>query len=230
MISKKLILRIKNSFGNSSSAVYIKDKDFRYHYVNQALLSHLQIEEEDLLFLSDQETYFAQYADAYNQHDLLAMQNKIYIQLDEIKTKKGEQLFAWTQKFPLKDDNEKIYGCFGLTQYLAAAAAWDLLKLRKNFNSNDFKLSFDINKLMGAYIETSLSNREMDVLHYYLRGLSAKAIAASLDISERTIIFHINNIKEKWQCYSKEAIFNVAFSKGLIKFSRGERTSSELNC
>lgn len=50
------------------------------------------------------------------------------------------------------------------------------------------------------------------------QGRSAKTSAKLLDITERTVLFHIKNIKEKWECKSKDEVFKKAVEKGLIQF------------
>ncbi len=40
-----------------------------------------------------------------------------------------------------------------------------------------------------------------------------------LNIAEVTVNFHLNNIKDKWQCFSREGIFEKALQKGLFGFS-----------
>lgn len=48
-----------------------------------------------------------------------------------------------------------------------------------------------------------LSKRESEVLTHLLQGKSNKLIAASLDISERTVEFHLKNIYAKYQVSSR---------------------------
>jgi DNA-binding CsgD family transcriptional regulator len=63
-----------------------------------------------------------------------------------------------------------------------------------------------------------LSNREWDVLELLLQGKSNKQIASSLDISVRTVEFHLKNIYAKFQVRSRiELILNLGNATGGFK-------------
>lgn len=60
-----------------------------------------------------------------------------------------------------------------------------------------------------------LSNREWEVAQLLLQGKSNKLIASSLNISERTVEFHLKNIYAKFQVSSRvELILNLVNSTG----------------
>lgn len=60
-----------------------------------------------------------------------------------------------------------------------------------------------------------LSNREWDVLKLLLQGKSNKQIAVSLDISVRTVEFHLKNIYAKFQVRSRiELILKLGNATG----------------
>ena len=48
-----------------------------------------------------------------------------------------------------------------------------------------------------------LSRRELEVIHLLLQGKSNKLIALALDISDRTVEFHLKNVYEKLQVRSR---------------------------
>lgn len=49
--------------------------------------------------------------------------------------------------------------------------------------------------------------RELDCIHYFLLGQSASEIAASLNLSPRTVEHYFNNIKLKTNCFKKSHLF-----------------------
>ncbi|KTC97511.1 transcriptional regulator LuxR [Legionella geestiana] len=66
------------------------------------------------------------------------------------------------------------------------------------------------------YPELHLSERETECFFYLLRGHSAKSIANMLSLSVRTIEYYFENIKNKFNCYSKSELVEKAFSLGYL--------------
>ncbi len=63
----------------------------------------------------------------------------------------------------------------------------------------------------------NLSKREKEVLTWSKRGKSSWEISAILNISERTVNFHVNNIMQKLNAVSRTQAVAVAIERGLIK-------------
>ena len=214
--SEQLLAYVKNHLAYSPQPAFVKDKNFCYHYVNDALLTQLNLTKEEILHKSDTQMYYAQYAHFYNTHDALSMQEKIFYQLDYVFTKEGEKLFGLQYKLPLKEADGTICGSMGYCKYMD----YENLIIELNLNRqviSQLEVNINLREIFQDYI--NLSKREWMVLYQFLLGKSAKVIASALDISERTVVFHLNNIKEKWKCHSREDIFNQSHTKGLIIFA-----------
>src|SRR6185369_2921765 len=66
--------------------------------------------------------------------------------------------------------------------------------------------------------DVQLSKREKEVLSLLLQGKSNKQIALSLDISVRTVEFHLKNIYAKFQVSSRiELILKLGHTTGSVK-------------
>lgn len=65
--------------------------------------------------------------------------------------------------------------------------------------------------------EYSLTNREIEVLAYIARGVSSKAIAYELNITERTVKAHLDNIYTKFGVNSRAAAVTVALQQGILQ-------------
>lgn len=218
MISPELLAHLRKIFEYSHSSVSIKDSNLRYQYMNNVGLTKLELDEDEILNHLDKETHLYPYADIYNTHDRSAMQEIIYYQLEDCLTKTGEKIFAITHKLPLIDETTtNIEGVLCFSKYMNYSELISTLSSNKPFNIPSFKVAIDTPQLIQDKI--NLSTRELDVLYHFIQGKSAKNIAYLLKISERTVVFHINNIKQKWECNSKDAIFTKALEKGLMKFS-----------
>lgn len=62
----------------------------------------------------------------------------------------------------------------------------------------------------------SLSEREKEVLRWISRGKSTWDISEVLDITERTVKFHVSNILEKLDCINRAHAVAVAIGQELI--------------
>ena len=60
---------------------------------------------------------------------------------------------------------------------------------------------------------TGLTPRECEVLSQVFRGKANKEIAVSLDISVRTVKFHLSNLLQKYQVQSRGELVYRAFQK-----------------
>lgn len=61
-----------------------------------------------------------------------------------------------------------------------------------------------------------LTKREMEMLNWLRQGKTAWEISEILSISERCVIFHINNLKKKLNVVNRVQAVAVAMSKGII--------------
>ncbi|MDR3477846.1 MAG: BLUF domain-containing protein [Gammaproteobacteria bacterium] len=62
----------------------------------------------------------------------------------------------------------------------------------------------------------SLTRREREILLFLVKGFTAKNIANQLNISEKTVARHAENIRNKWGCASKSEIISAIFDSGYV--------------
>lgn len=62
----------------------------------------------------------------------------------------------------------------------------------------------------------ALTPRELEALRWTMEGKTAWEVGAVLGISERTVVFHVNNAMRKLQCFSKQQAVLKALRLGLI--------------
>lgn len=77
----------------------------------------------------------------------------------------------------------------------------------------------DRSYMIGKVADTpKLTAREMNVLFYYLRGKTSKAIAKILSISFRTVESYIQTIKSKLDLRTKEEIIEYSLQHGYFSY------------
>ncbi|MBS0288587.1 MAG: methyltransferase domain-containing protein [Proteobacteria bacterium] len=74
----------------------------------------------------------------------------------------------------------------------------------------------DENATHFQYGPITFSRREAQVLKHLLSGKSAKEMGVILELSAKTIEFHLANIKEKTACSKRSDLFKLAWSEGFI--------------
>ena len=78
----------------------------------------------------------------------------------------------------------------------------------------------DLDRLMGrsdrAVLPGRLSPREIEVLRLVAAGLTNRAIADTLTISERTVDRHVSNIYAKLDVSTRAAATAFAYGHGLV--------------
>ncbi len=121
---------------------------------------------------------------------------------DPVVCKDGTNRQFYTVKTPLYDTRDKVIGLFGCSvllddQPFAAAIAeiaqLGLLKPQQMVLDDDF-----LAKLKAKNIY--LTQRELQVLSYLIRGKSASETGEIIHLSQRTVEFYLNSVKSKLNC------------------------------
>lgn len=63
----------------------------------------------------------------------------------------------------------------------------------------------------------SLSERQTECLVFLAQGFTAKKIANCMDVTEKTVQTHIEKIKEKLSCHTKQELIDMAWQSEYIK-------------
>jgi DNA-binding CsgD family transcriptional regulator len=118
--------------------------------------------------------------------------------LDEIDAIKSGR------KNPLK---QYVFDILRNELHIQTASIHNNIKSSKIIDSNlDFTIIYN-----GRPVE--ITTREAECLYHLASGKSAKQTAASLNISKRTVEFHLNNIKDKAGCRTKLELLTKISSK-----------------
>ncbi len=147
---------------------------------------------------------------------------KEVITLDSVKIfeeqhlrKDGNQHQFLSIKCPWYDESDKILGICGFSIVLGKhALANSLTMISKLGLLNQSSPSQQTTFHLKNSITDQLSKRELDCLHYTVKGLSAKRIARELNISFRTVEEYITNIRYKLGAQSKAELIEMALETG----------------
>jgi DNA-binding CsgD family transcriptional regulator len=122
-------------------------------------------------------------------------------------------------KSSILDDEGRVIGVFSHAKDFTHSQLIDLgrflLNANKTHSGKAGALGFDC-AIIDQDTTSGLSAKEMMVLFYILRGKTAKNIASVLHRSEKTINFHIDSLKNKFNVQTKSHLIECAISKGLM--------------
>jgi DNA-binding CsgD family transcriptional regulator len=160
---------------------------------------------EDMLGTTDFDHYPYQEASILRKNDLAVLNNgKIKFLAEKIILKNGQLYEIWSYRWPLF---KKTTGIIGL-----------------------IVIAFLLNKItiLGSDKKpnTFSSCRQSECLYYLVKGMSAKRIAQTLNISPRTVEHHLEAMKAKLNCFSQEDLIAKAWSLPWMK----ERLVMEMQC
>jgi two-component system, NarL family, nitrate/nitrite response regulator NarL len=79
-----------------------------------------------------------------------------------------------------------------------------------------FLETLPLQETSNTAIPEHLTERELEVLQHLAEGLSNKAIAKRLEISENTVKFHVNALLEKFAVGSRTEVVVKAIQNGLV--------------
>jgi DNA-binding CsgD family transcriptional regulator len=148
-----------------------------------------------------------------NVDQLVAHTNRAHISDDSMHGRNDELMNFLTIKTPIYNSRNDITGIFGCSVLLGQQPIAKSLSLMTELGLLQV-LSSAIGRQRNKHgININLSKREHDVLHYFMRGLSAKEIGGKLNISNRTVEHHIAHIKDKAKCSTRSELFDKYFDK-----------------
>ena len=144
-----------------------------------------------------------------NTHRSAMDLQQIRISEDYVQRKDGYQFQCITVCYPWYSSKNKIIGILGCSVISKARPLVDVLT--EIINIGDFHIPIIQENLKDF---SGLSKRERECIALIARGLTAKKIAVSLNLSPRTIEHYIDNIKNKLGVFSKhELIVNYLKAK-----------------
>lgn len=160
-----------------------------------------------------------EYADQFLKNDREVIQSQKNLQtLDIHQFADGKIKIFLGERAPLFNDDNEVCGVLyqAIEVYQSTLLQIGMILGKRNqefYEKKDHKKGyrFLIKKELPL-----LSEREFEILFYFLRGKTAKQTAKLTNISHRTVEFHINSIKCKMLCHTKNQIIERSVEMGLM--------------
>lgn len=141
--------------------------------------------------------------------------------------KYGYSYPSWARDLDIMDGIS--HACFE-PEYLTAAI-FSFNRVEKRFKQRNeaiiqymvphlteaMKKCLGIDQLTDIRLQSTLTPREIEILKWLKHGKSSWEISKILKIGERTVNYHVNNIKEKLGAVNRTQAVAIALSKGKIQ-------------
>ena len=158
-------------------------------------------------------------ADSLRQQDYDTYNGLIYKQIDPVMSSSGAKVLL-TTKSPYYDKDGNIAAIIVLCIEISNREIIEIASLIEcDVPFNQCKsIVISGNDYIFSKCEKKLTPRELECVFYTLRGRSSKRIAKILKISPRTVEEHINNVKLKFDCGSKDELIEFAYKHNFSRF------------
>lgn len=139
-----------------------------------------------------------------NDHDVVTS-SKVKIVEELALHKNNTRIEVLTIKMPWYNMNNEIIGVFGFSAIYGVHSIPQFLThmLELNFFKNNQYLPWACIK------DKYLTKRECEVLKHTIRGFSAYEVGQYINLSQRTVEYHLENIKQKFAVSSKSEVINM---------------------
>lgn len=181
---------------------------------NDVYLEYIGCQKKELILgCTDYDFSWSNFAGLYRKHELDALAGNSYSAIHPCVDSTGREFLVFNTKTPAYDANNKIIGidCYAIEvlnpQYFSLVH-W----LKQSHIDNPLQV-YSIGK---DFADIKLTNRQSECLFFLLRGKGAKEIGKILGISYRTVEEHIEQLKLKFNCYTKSELISSAIAKGFM--------------
>ena len=168
---------------------------------------------DDLMGLDDYAMPWAEFADQYRRDDAHVFQFGHLQKIEPFTNHHGAHSFVLVTKDVFYEDGNAA-GIIATAQILSRSLQQQLHKLQ----AMDKRIRRE--KLPKYTLQPhydKLTKRESEIFFLVIRYFSAKIIAKKLAISHRTVEKHIEMIKDKLDCHSKNDILDYADYNNLVE-------------
>ncbi len=194
---------------NLSCTVFAKDSQGKYIEANDVLAKNIGLAKpEDVIGLTDRDIHTFTESESLNlqlnDKKVMRIENTTLF-IEPVTLVKNREVVLISQKAPLLTRKNKIAGIMGFSF---------IINKNEFYSDPSQKITptLEKNKLNSH----QLSARQLDCLYYLTQGMTAKQIAATLNLSHRTVESYLVTIKNKLNCHSRFELVNRAMQMNLF--------------
>jgi PAS domain S-box-containing protein len=122
-VMRENMSKFKTLVENIPQKVFVKDLNYKWVFINEKLAHDLKIKPEEVVGKMDSDLFPKELADKYHADDIRIIETGQTEEIEEKYIEDGKEKFISTIKTPIKDENGKIIGVFGIF--------WDITERRQ---------------------------------------------------------------------------------------------------
>lgn len=143
--------KLNTILDNVAAYIYIKDVNLNFTYVNKMTIKLIGLEENKIIGRSTDELFGKEAGEEFRYLDeKLFKENKVINGIEKLSTEEGD-LFYWTVKAPLYDDDNNLIALIGMSTDISEQKKLEQ-ELEKSNNELQFKID-EITKLQATLWE-----------------------------------------------------------------------------
>lgn len=234
------IYRLQTLLNNLPNSIYwknIKGVYLGHNYCAAQKMKSVNLNGNSIVGKTDFDLFLEEVADIFRKNDLEVMHNDCVLIKEEVTClANGDKLIQLSTKKALYDEKARIIGVIGNTIDISefkkiktditdcakdkfifnTKSAFEAIQYRKSGTKKSFirKNIYVINQHKKII---HLTPRQTECLFFIIMGKTAKIIAKILDISPRTAEEHIDQLKCKFRCSSKNELIEIAIANGFLE-------------
>lgn len=156
----------------------------------------------------------------FTEQDQEVMKSGSKRYIDVLSFSQTKTHVLYTQKKCLYNEEHQCIGillqAFELDKQLHSTVSDTLMNEYHYIQKNGIQIkSYEVSNELDLSVP-NFSECETQILHYIIRGYTAKSIASSLNVAPKTVEGHLSRIKHKCNCKSKEDLIEWCFSTGVF--------------
>lgn len=179
---------------------------------------------DEIIGHTDFEFVWQEYAPLYRQHEIEILNGNEYSAIIPVKDSEDNTLLFLHNKIRTTDANGKTTGLIVRAVEILNPNYHELISTLSKVNTKKNQIF-----ALGKNIDNiKLSARQKQCLFFLVYGKSAKAIAKILKISPRTVEVHIDILKIKFSCHTKNELIDTAINMGFLDLLPPFGTAEEI--
>lgn len=208
------------TFKDTQAIWVFKDLQSNFLYANPFCVNFLGYKKPSkLIGKTDSDLLWCDFSKLYKQEERETLESKSYTSLVPSTDKKGGEVLFFSSRDLVFDNTQNPIGILCQARPITNKNTLELSNLLHSSiirSTSNPKQPFTPERKPNNSLSRTLTKCERECLFFLIRGNSAKMVANTLCRSQKSIEFHVENLKQKFQVKSKFELTAKAIHEGYL--------------